>query len=233
MEDNPMIRVTGANGLAMSALDGMNNADTDSKTNKLTDLLTSTSGNKTNSSTSAADSKTSANYSAVKKAVSSLASTVSDLLSTSDSSLFSTAALKGDTSDIVTKVKDYVSRYNTLINALDETGTKTTTGYQSELAAITNAKADTLSAIGITQNEDGTLSVNSDTLDKASYENLLKAFSGDDSYAASVANKSVYIGASADLNATLSSVNSNNYGSNGTDYNSMVNMIGSYLDSLG
>lgn len=223
-----MIRVTGSDSLLMSSMI----TNTDEDTQELSDLLF----NKADLSTSSSNttSANSAKYTAVKTVATDLKNVISGLSSTDISAIFAEAEKDkdADTSSVTDQVKDFVSKYNTLTKQLTALGDDKSKAYLADLSSIVDKSADALKAIGIEENSDGTLSIDTEKLAAADATSLTSLFQGDSSFAGLVGEKSVYIGASAAANQYLAGTS--NYSSSGstTDYAQLSSLIGSYMDSL-
>lgn len=222
-----MIRVTGSNSLLMSSL----NTDTENNT-KVAELLEKTSGTDKTQESHKTNGVNSSKYNAVKTSASELKTLASKLTSEDAESIFAVAEETSDKTGVTDTIEDFVKKYNALMNSLDDLGTTKSDNYRTELKSIIASKSDELKKIGITSNADGTLQVDSDTLNKAELADLKALFQGTSSIASKILEKSVYIGANATADQYVDSCSNYNAGGTAADYAQMVNMIGSYLDSM-
>lgn len=183
-----------------------------------------TLGNTTSSASASTKNKT---YTTIKESTESLRSDIIKLTDTDKDSLLSKAVSSGNTADAVTTVEDFVDKYNSMVKAMTQMGGDTNTSYSKELSALVTKNKDALSAIGITANSDGTLTVDKSKLSSASASAIKTAFTGDSGFAETVAGKSIYIEANA-ISAMYSSSVSN-YTNSGTYSDSTLS---SFLKSI-
>lgn len=147
----------------------------------------------------------------VKNAADDLYSSSAKLTDTSASkSLFKKA--DSVTNDIVSAVKSYVSDYNTLVEEAADTSNKKVTGKVSFMTSQTSAYRNALSEIGITINDDKTLTVDDKALKNADISKVKSLFNGSDSMAYQTFVRASAISSAAENAGNTSSI----YGSDGT-----------------
>lgn len=127
-----------------------------------------------------------------------------------------------DTNAITTAVTSFVDKYNEVAKAVSESGNQavqTQSKLMSNMADVFSAR---LGKVGITVNNDGTLSVDKDKLENADVDQLKSIFNGSNSYAKWVSDRTSSINTAAqtnDFNKTYSKTgieslfNSNHTGS--------------------
>lgn len=157
----------------------------------------------------------------VKDAADNLYSAASKLTDTSSSkSLFKNAS--SVTGEISSAVKKFVNNYNTLLDEAGDTSNSKVTGKVSFMTNQTNAYKSSLEKVGITINDDKTLTVDEDKLAKADIADVKKLFNGSSSMAYQTFVRASSISSAAENASNTSSL----YGANGTYdnyYNSAYN----------
>lgn len=141
-----------------------------------------------------------------------------------DKSLFAKAKESGDTAEIVSNIKGFVSQYNSMLANLRESGTITDNSYLTQLNSISSMNRSDLESCGVTRNADGTLKVDEEKLAATDIETLEKVWNGSNSFVnrTSLWAKSVEANAERSMKAELSSSYSNlfkNYGNSGNYFN--------------
>lgn len=208
----------------MSAMLGLNNNKSSTRRNRMMDryntntanrFLSTQSANKTNSIQS--------NYLSMKENAGEVQSIASKLTDAGDDSLFAKAEESGDTTAVTKQIKDFVSKYNGMVRNLKSSGGRVDNSYLNQLNANAKMYRSALQATGVTQNADGTLSLNDKTLSGASAAQLKKAW-GPGSFAAktSSAAKNVQSNAVNGMNNLIANSYSNllrGYGSRGNYFN--------------
>lgn len=217
-----MIRVTGSNSLLMSSL----NTETDNEV-----LFNAMHKEESNSKTSKALGTRAGQYAEVKDAASELQS-IAAYLSERGEDLLSRILETGDRSELNDKIKSFVSGYNNLLDQLEGLDTDKADRYADQLKSLINGQSELLAQVGITGNDKGMLSVDNEKLSQADTEALKKLFAGNESLAGTVAERSMYIGANAVADQYVDACSNYTAGGTAADYAQMVNMVGSYLDSL-
>ncbi len=132
-----------------------------------------------------------------------------------------------DTEAIYNKVNDFVKNYNSLVTHTENAKTKSINRNMTQLISLTDRQEKNLSKIGITINDDDSLSIDKDAFLKADMDKVKNLFNGAGSYGYSVSAKANMI----DYYAQNESNKSNTYGSTGTyNYNySYGNYYNSYF----
>ena len=110
-----------------------------------------------------------------------------------------------DVEGIYKAVNDYVTNYNSVINAANDSKNETVINKATSLASATYANSKMLGKIGITMNEDSTLSIDKDTFAKADMNTVKTLFSGNGSYGYRASAQASLIHFSADREATRNS----------------------------
>lgn len=97
---------------------------------------------------------------------------------------------KDDTDATYKKVSAFVSDYNSLINAADDSETKQISRNLESMKSLTDINSKSLAKVGITvDSKSGKLSVDEDTFKKADSTKVDALFKGNGSYAYAVASK--------------------------------------------
>ncbi|MCR4901898.1 MAG: flagellar filament capping protein FliD [Butyrivibrio sp.] len=123
-----------------------------------------------------------------------------------------------NTSKITSAVKSFVSDYNSLIKSASKVTDSTVSTRASYMQKVTSNYEDALSQIGITLNDNGTLSVDSDKLSSSNMEAVKSVFGGSSGYAYQVSSAASLIesGATSAASSAGSSYTANgsyNFGS--------------------
>ena len=139
-------------------------------------------------------------------------------------SLFAKAKESGSNAEIVANIKGFVGQYNSMLENLRESGTRTDTNYLNQLNSISGLNSSELSACGVTRKSDGTLVVDEKKLEAADLETLEKAWGGKSGFAGRTAlwADSVETTAERSMEAKASTSYSklfNNYGNSGNYFN--------------
>ena len=133
---------------------------------------------------------------------------------TDAASLSSADYTDANRSKIEKNISSFVKDYNDMLKSTSNV-TSSLTQRRSWMTGITSASVSTLESVGITINDDNTLSLDSEKLSNASLSDLKKAFSGKDSYAGQVNSTAGYMAQTVSTkgNSTASSLytNSGNY----------------------
>ena len=146
------------------------------------------------------------------------------LADTGDKSVFAKAKESGDTSEVVSAIKGFVSQYNSMLANLKESGTRTDTTYLTQLNSISSLNSTGLAACGVKRNADGTLSIDEEKLAAADLETLEKVWNGKSGFVSRTALWADSVKASAERSMDAQVSNSysdifNNYGSRGNYFN--------------
>ena len=141
-----------------------------------------------------------------------------------EKSLFAKAKERGDTSEIVSSIKGFVSHYNDMLKNLQDSGTRTDNSYLSQLNSIARSNSSALASCGVTRKADGTLAVDEEKLAATDLDTLEKVWNGNSSFASRTALWADSIESSAErsMAAKASGSYSNlfdNYGNSGNYFN--------------
>ena len=151
------------------------------------------------------------NYTAIKNAASGIQAHASKLMATGNDSLFGAVSSK-KTSDSsqsteaeLTQVKDkvlkeidsFVEDYNTMVDKMSTIGGTFNNLYLKQMKGYATENQSTFKKIGITQNSDGTLSVNQKSMKAADVNDIKNLCCGKDSFAAKVSAKSKIVESNA------------------------------------
>lgn len=157
----------------------------------------------------------------VKDAADSLYSSAAKLTDTSSTkSLFKNA--QSVTGEISSAVKNFVNDYNSLVEEAADTSNSKVTGKVSFMTSQTNAYKSSLENIGITINDDKTLTLDEKKLNSADVNDVKKLFNGSSSMAYQTFVRASSISSAAENASTTSGL----YGSDGAYdnyYNSAYN----------
>ena len=168
--------------------------------------------------------------SAVSDKLNSLSTAVSDSVKKLDNA-FKVSAESGsiDYDAAYSAAESFVESYNSLSTAIKSAGDKTVSNKSQFIANMTNAYTRKLNKVGITANADGTLSLDKDTFNSASSEDLEKVFGKKDSFASFMDNQAQQLSAYAQTDLYR---NANAYSSAGNITN-IANISGSFFNMLG
>ena len=157
----------------------------------------------------------------VKDAADRLYSSAAKLTDTSSTkSLFKN--VQSVTGEISSAVKNFVNDYNSLVEEAADTSNSKVTGKVSFMTSQTNAYKSSLENIGITINDDKTLTVDEKKLNSADVNDVKKLFNGSSSMAYQTFVRASSISSAAENASTTSGL----YGSDGAYdnyYNSAYN----------
>lgn len=142
----------------------------------------------------------------------------SSLLETEKDSIYDNAEESGSTSSIVSNVSKLVEEYNSTINQLNKAGGSMNEFYRQQLKAIPSSCKDALKAIGITQQKDGSLSIDEKTLKSADTATLKKALGNDTGFASKIDFISGRVNKNAAANVASASSQYNSRGSSYSGY---------------
>ena len=193
------------------------------------DSTSKTAGNKdfadkvsSSVSTSADSAKT---LSGIEKAADGLKESADDLITRGTDSVFNkkevavkdeygfeTTKREYDTDAIYQAVSAFARDYNSLIEAAGESHTRSISSRADSLMRMTDSNKNLLADVGITINEDKTLSVNEEAFKKADMSTAKTLFNGNSSYAYQVSAQASLIDFAADREGSRA----NTYTINGT-----------------
>lgn len=170
--------------------------------------ITKNTANKTTSSLTADETKA---YTEVQSTSDNLKDSADKLLAVGTKSLFNKKDIttkdengvesteKGyDTAAIYSAVSDFVKNYNSLIKAADSVDNNSISNRVSNMENSTSVNAKSLAKIGITVNDDKTLSIDKDTFMGSDMERVKNVFNGAGSYGYSVSSSASMVNYNAD-----------------------------------
>lgn len=102
-----------------------------------------------------------------------------------------------------TEISGLVEMYNKLVDHLSKESSTANSVYLKQLKDYVGGAKDALAGIGITQNKDGTLSLNKELLGKAEVADLQKVFGAESSFASRLYERAGNIIENAETNLTL------------------------------
>lgn len=164
--------------------------------------------------------------SAIQRTTDDLKESSDALLKTGNQSLFRETDEGIDADAVYNAVNTFVKDYNSVISSTKESNTKTIANRSACLINTTSSYEKQLGKIGITVNDDFTLSLNEDTFKKAEMSDIKSLFSGTGSYAYKTSAQSSLINFAADTES--SRANTYNYRGSYNTYNS-GNIFNSYF----
>lgn len=127
-------------------------------------------------------------------------------ITTKDEKGVETTAEGYDAEAIYKAVSSFVKDYNAVINAADASGNDRVTDKATSMANATYSNLTTLNKLGITMNEDATLSIDKDTFLKADMNTAKTMFNETGSYGYRVSAQASIINFTADNEASKSSI---------------------------
>ncbi len=123
-----------------------------------------------------------------------------------------------DIDAIYKAVNDFVTDYNSVINTVNDVDTKSVVSKATSMVNASISNVNLLNKVGITINEDSTLSIDKDTFEKADMSTVKTLFNETGSYAYRVSAQSSMINFAADQAASKTAI----YTTSGT-YNNTYN----------
>lgn len=179
-------------------------------------------------------------YTSVKTSAASLRSHAQKLLNNSDNSLFAMAEKSGSSQNAVSEIVNFVDSYNSMLTAMQKEGGALNTVYVNQLTQSFSSGKDAYAAVGITADRNGTLHIDRDTLQKASIEDLKKAFQGTSSICYDASVRSIYVESNAESAINRSSYYNNYYNNYYNGYNAYgahngydaSALLGNYFNTL-
>ena len=156
--------------------------------------------------------------------------TLADIQSTTDSLKESADVLRangknslfkdGEVNDkLYSAVSKFVDNYNSVLSASDKVNSTSILNRVTNLTTATSANKNMLEKVGITINEDNSLSIDKDTFMKADFNTVKNLFNGNGSYGYRVSAQASFINFSASNEAAKANTYTNN-GTYGNAYNS-------------
>lgn len=172
--------------------------------NKSSDEVSSVVKNK-NTAISEDDAKTLAT---MQSATDALKESADALLEDGKNSVFKEA----DTEKIYKAVDQFVKDYNSVLDASDKVNSTNVLGKVSRMVTATAAFEKSLATVGITINDNNSLSVNKDTFLKADVDKVKELFHKTGSFGYGTSAQASFINFAADVEANRA----NTYGANGS-----------------
>lgn len=148
-----------------------------------------------------------------------------DTVTTNDDGTTTTSS-EYDTESIMSAVKDFISKYNAFIEDASSSTSSTMTNSAKSMESLTGMYSSSLDKMGISINDDGTLSMDEDVFTSADMSTVKSLFNGSNSFSYQVASKASMAGISATSEANKTST----YTSTGT-YSTSYD-IGNMLNTL-
>ncbi len=142
----------------------------------------------------------------------------------SKTSVYAKAQESGSTAEIAASVKGFVSQYNSMLENLKESGSRTDNNYLSQLNSISGLNSSELASCGVNRNLDGTLTVDDKKLAQTDLETLQQVWGGRSGFAGRVTIWADSVEAAAERNMDAQASTSysklfSNYGSSGNYFN--------------
>ena len=142
----------------------------------------------------------------------------------SKTSVYAKAQESGSTAEIAASVKGFVSQYNSMLENLKESGSRTDNNYLSQLNSISGLNSSELASCGVNRNLDGTLTVDDKKLAQTDLETFQKVCGGRSGFAGRVTIWADSVEATAERNMDAQASTSysklfRNYGSSGNYFN--------------
>lgn len=139
-------------------------------------------------------------------------------------SVYAKAEESGSTAEIAACVKSFVSQYNSMLENLKESGSRTDYNYLSQLNSISGMNSSELASCGVNRNLDGTLTIDDKKLAQTDLDTLQKVWGGRSGFAGRVTIWTDSVEATAERNMEAQASTSysklfNNYGSSGNYFN--------------
>jgi hypothetical protein len=174
-------------------------------------LLNALNGNSSTSTTSKST------YEQLKESADAVEDSASVLTSEDEDNIFETAKTEGNTIEVKNQVKEFISSYNDLVKKLIKSSTTSSLNsyYKQMLAELYTDNKTSLTDIGITADNSGLLSLDSEKFSEADIDTLEKALGSDSSFI----TKTSYIASRVSNNAetNLESISSL-YSTSGQSY---------------
>lgn len=141
-----------------------------------------------------------------KTAATDLRKRANNLALTNITSMFGQAKATGHRESLLSEIKVFLSDYNTMIENAGKVDSKTMEKIRKECMAYGEMYQDKLNKVGIHQNTDGTMAIAKQILENADLSKLEEVFSGTDSFAGKVFQKSILVESNA-----IATINRNKY----------------------
>ena len=175
-----------------------------------------------NTSTDASKILKKSNYSKLEDLSENLNKYALKLTDSAKDSIYDKAKESGNTKNILSDISKMVEEYNATMKQLKITGGRMNEFYRQQLKEVSTGSKEALKGIGITQEKDGSLTVNEKTLQNADADALKKALGSESGFV----SKLSFISNRINQNASANLMSATSwYTSNGSAY------MGSFEDS--
>lgn len=168
-----------------------------------------------------------------EKVTSSATSVTEAMNALEDEELWNTESKDFSMDTLVSKISNFTNAYNTMLTNINKVGKTVENEYSPELSAILDKYGEELSAVGVTVDSDGKLSVDSEKMKSADVSKLKELFGKDAKFAtalkAEVNDLNEVVSQAISIQNSLSSLY--NSSSSAVDYSSLLS--GNIFDSLG
>ena len=168
-----------------------------------------------NTSTSASKILKKSNYSKLEDLSENLNKYASKLTDSVKDSIYDNAKEGGNTKDILSDISKMIEGYNATMKQLKITGGTMNEFYRQQLKEISTGSKEALKGIGITQEKDGSLTVNEKTLQNADADALKQALGNESGFVSKLSFISNRINQNASANGMSAS---SRYTSKGSAY---------------
>ncbi|NLG04929.1 MAG: hypothetical protein GX567_14020 [Clostridia bacterium] len=162
-------------------------------------------------------------YETLSKESATLSTLASKLQNEGEDSLFAKAEASGDKKELLATINSFIEQYNQIYTDLNTAGGEVNTLYAKILKEFATQNSEKLSAVGITQKNNGTLAIDAKTIEKADLAELKGVFKESGSFGAGVADTNEKVAANAKtymdyFNGTSYGALSNAYGLSGSSF---------------
>ncbi len=97
-------------------------------------------------------------------------------------SIYDKAAENGNTEEIQSRIRGFVSQYNKMLEDLEKSGTRSDETLRMQLDSASRSSKTQLASTGVTRRSDGTLEIDEKKLAAADVDTLRKVWGGKDSF---------------------------------------------------
>lgn len=168
--------------------------------------------NKTNSSAGnkfATDTKTDKFYFDMEYHAGQVKEYADALADTEKDSIYDKAKESGNTEEIQSRIRSFVTQYNKMLDDLEESGTRADNNLRTQINSMSNTFSEQLASTGVIRKPDGTLVIDEKKLAAADVDTLKKVWSGQSSFAGRASDRADSVEATAQKNRQAQV--SNNY----------------------
>lgn len=166
-------------------------------------------------------------YETIQDSTEDLRTSIAVLTNNKENSLYSEAEDTGDTSKLVKEVKEFVSSYNAMSEAIKKMGGSDNSKYLNDMDSEISKNSELFKRIGITKAADGLLEIDDEVISGAELSHLKEAFCNNEHSLDIIAQKSIHAEANA-ISAKYSAAISG-YTSTG-GYSDFA--LGSFIESI-